>query len=96
LFTSSIGDGESLLRSAIRKRDLTLCRKLLDKKTDYKGDVDAAGWTLLHVASSMRRLDIVDLLLNCGARGEINQVTGWGDTACHLAARCGMEQLSFS
>ena len=82
-------DGDSLLRVAVRKGDDSLCGKLIAQKADCKGDIDAAGWTLLHVASNSGRLDIVNLLLNHGARGVVNQVTGWGDTACHLAARCG-------
>ena len=82
-------DGDSPLRGAIRRGDIILCETLVAQRAECSGDVDVAGWTLLHLASNIGRLDIAVLLLKHGARCEVNHVAVTGDTACHLAASSG-------
>jgi ankyrin repeat protein len=85
--------GESSLRKAIRDGDLASCNALIAQGSECSGDLDVADWTLLHLASSVGRLDIVALLLNHGAGDEVNHRAVDGNTACHLAASCGYGQV---
>lgn len=76
------------LRVAVRRGRVDLCRELIARGATVD-DVDCAGWTLLHEASNIGRLDMVELLLQTSAAKFVNIPAIGGDTACHLAARCG-------
>ncbi|XP_062507394.1 osteoclast-stimulating factor 1-like [Corticium candelabrum] len=85
---SQNNDVSDYLREAIRQGRIDWCRQLLARGVSVD-DMDCAGRTLLHEASSSGHLDIVKLLLDTGATRLINARAIGGDTACHLAARCG-------
>lgn len=81
--------GEVPLRVAIKCGRLDVCRSLVRQGADVTDVESNCSWTLLHAASSKGSMDIVIFLLKKGATKHINARTNRGDTACHLAARCG-------
>ncbi|XP_062503461.1 ankyrin repeat and SAM domain-containing protein 3-like [Corticium candelabrum] len=85
-------DSEAPLRKAIKLGRVDWCRELISRGEEVN-DTDCAGWSLLHEASNIGRMDIVELLLQSGASHLVNTPSIGGDTACHLAARCGFRLL---
>ena len=81
--------GHVPLRAAINSGRLETCKSLVKRGAEVTDVECVCSWTLLHAASAKGSIDIVKLLLKWGAASQINAQTNRGDTACHLAARCG-------
>jgi ankyrin repeat protein len=81
--------GHVPLRAAINSGRLESCKSLVKRGAEVTDVECVCSWTLLHAASAKGSIDIVKFLLKSGAASQINAQTNRGDTACHLAARCG-------
>jgi ankyrin repeat protein len=73
------------LHEAVKKNDLKLIRKILDKNPKAVNlRENVAGFTALHIASHRGYKDAVILLISKGAAVN-KQDTAWGFTPLHLA-----------
>lgn len=74
------------LHSAVSLGDYAGVKRLVEKHPDWIGEKDNRGKTPLHYAS---KLEIAKLLVEHGAKNQINAVDMYGDTPLRFAVTCG-------
>lgn len=71
------------MRSIARDSNIPLLKEMFAVKPEWVDEGDENGWTMLHEASRLGRVDIATTLLDAGAKVELE--TGAGLTALQLA-----------
>ncbi|ETW06443.1 hypothetical protein H310_02699 [Aphanomyces invadans] len=80
------------LQTAAAKGHITILRLLL-LHGDVVDGVNSVGETALHLAAAHNHLDIVDVLVSCGANPQ-QSTTATGDTPLHYACRAGSTEVA--
>lgn len=85
---STDGRGEAPVHWAVRRGSTVIIRTLMEANADINAQTKYERKTPLHLATAMRKLHVLQFLLNCST-ADVNRTDLYGSTPLHVASEVG-------